>query len=205
MAFNSLLVVRSPNSKERHWWKITDFCSSDHSLVAATQPQYKPPEITVPDGQDLSQCRESFASWSLGCLIYELNAGQPAFPTLHSLVKYRHDGEPLQIQCDMNPWISAARRQLDKTEESHVREMWASVYSLDFGGIEVSSHESQSSESRFACGRLLRINHMVAAALKGVTTRPSVKDIEKFAAVNVIRSKLEDDKVGLPELSSAER
>jgi hypothetical protein len=106
----------------------------------------------------------------------------------------------------MNPGISAARRQLDKTEENHVRKMWASVHSLDFGGIEVSeSHESQSSESRYACGRLLRINDMVAAALKGVTTRPSVKDIEKFAAVNVIRSKLEDDKVGLPELSSAER
>jgi serine/threonine protein kinase len=187
-----VIVVRSNSARDI--WKITDYCASNTLIILSDQPQYNAPEDILRGNAELPEDKHGVGSWSVACILYELNTGQPAFPDLSSLMDYYYKSDPApQISEQSNGRLSATPRTLEEEEKTHLSTMWKSVHG--FADIDMYLIGEKSTVEAFDC-RLFQINSMVSRSLsRTCKERPTLKQIEIHSSANVVRSKLEDDEV----------
>ena len=113
----TILVVRSAHARDI--WKITDYCASNTLMILSDQPQYNAPEDILRGDRDFPEDKHGIGSWSLACILYELNTGRPAFPDLSSLMNhyYKSDAPP-QVSKQSNQRLSVTPRALKEEEKT---------------------------------------------------------------------------------------
>jgi serine/threonine protein kinase len=173
-------------------------------MILSDQPQYSAPKDVLCGNQDLPDDKHGVGSWSLACILYELNTGQPAFPNLLSLMDFNYKSEALpQISEQSNGRLSANARTLTEEEQSHLSTMWKSVHG--FADVDIHLIGEKSTVNTFE-SRLFQINEIISRSFsKTLKERPTVKQIEIHSSANVVRSNLEDEEVVFREITLAKR
>ena len=187
-----IIVVRSNSARDI--WKITDYCASNTLIILSDQPQYNAPEDILRGNSEFPEDKHGVGSWSLCCILYELNTGQPAFPDLSSLMDYYYKSDqPPQISEESNGRLSVTPRTMKEEEKTHLSTMWKSVHG--FADIDMHLIGEKSTVDAFD-SRLFQINSMISRSFsRTCKERPTLKQIEIHSSANVVRSKLEDDEV----------
>jgi serine/threonine protein kinase len=163
-------------------------------MILSDQPQYNAPEDVLRVNTDVPEDKHGRGSWSLACILYELNTGQPAFPNLLSLTEYYYKSNPPpQITEESNGRLSVTPRTLKEEEKTHLSTMWKSVHG--FADIDMDLIGEKSTIDTFA-SQMFQINSMISRSLRrALKERPTLKQIEIHSSANVVRGKLEDEEV----------
>jgi serine/threonine protein kinase len=167
-------------------------------MILFDQPQYNALDDILQSNSDFPKDKHRVGSWSLACILYELNTGQPAFPNLLSLTDYYYKSDPPpQISEQSNGRLSVNPRTLREEEKTHLSTMWKSVHG--FADIDIHLIGEKSTVDAFE-SRMFQINSMISRLFsRNFKERPSLKQIEIHASANVVRSKLEDEEVAFCE------
>jgi serine/threonine protein kinase len=154
-------------------------------------PQYNCPITVLKSERDVEDSDKGrIGSWSLGCILYLLNTGKPAFPNLSSLMDYNYSGLPApQLLGHENPKLmNFPTRELADEEKPHLSMMWNSIRGHLIGDKDFDHIDRES--------QLYQVNEMIAKSFnRDISERPSINQIEIHAAANVVAGKLEESSV----------
>ena len=201
LIFNSRIVVRSLE-RPGNVWKLTNFSNSRGLLIvedleSTGTPQYNPAEIIFsrPASGSPTFDRVHGASWSVGCILYELCSGKRAFPDLYSLWSYwQGDCVLPSLTVDSNPQLFAGHCPAPGEESIDINQMHFALD--DLAGSPILSVEFSSNETA-----LDRINNLLCLSLsRSVEDRPSLNQINQYSSANVIRTKVETVQVILQKI-----
>jgi serine/threonine protein kinase len=165
-----------------HGLKVPQY-SSLNTLLSPTEPHVE---------RKKQSCEaEKQNLWSIGCIFYELSTGYPAFPDFSSLLKYQHGQfKPDYTLIGLNPKLQG-KVTLSKEEQVILSSMWSSVRHLSH-----FTKDPDCESSGFGSSRVYQMETTIKGLLDLNSDETlSVKLLELHCSVNVIRSKLCEDKV----------
>lgn len=187
-----MTVVRT--EQEPGVWKITNFHRPFGLIYTGkAQTHYGPPEIIL--YESIRDNKEKIDSWSLGCILYELNTGTRAFSDLLSVMKVYFGQEPIpQVKPSSNPKNGPKAKELEVGNQKPAMLMWSSLPSFpDIYPSLIGEGPYKTVDSDI---RINQVNRVLLASFDtNLATRPTVRQIGIQASANLVRSKLEEDKV----------
>src|SRR5277367_366055 len=119
--------------QHNHVWKITDFMFPPVILLGhgLKLPQYHSLETLLSLPVNCFPEGDNGSAWPVGCILYELCTGRPAFPEFSTLLKFEQSGfEPDYTLIGLNSKLSGVGRTLEGEEKVVFSAMWNFVHHM---------------------------------------------------------------------------
>ena len=133
--------------------------------------------------------------WALGCILYELCTGRKAFPLDSPFLFYIHHRTQVPQVMDLSrrngqSTVRASAVAHDGERMKHITELWNAMESLLEGEDSLYERNSLPALNIEAINKAIKIMLNTEAA-----QRPSANQIELYATVNMVISRLQEDDV----------